>query len=161
MIYIIGQEDFLRYTAGVKIRKCSRGVFVEDVEHFRGTPDKVRQRIKNVASQDGPDVVQVLQKDPGQAGVSEAQALVSFLEGVNVRVDPVPKQNKVSRAYAVSSQCEAGNVKLVKGAWNKKFLDELEAFPNPSVHDDQVDGLSGGYNYLTGNNARIPQVRSL
>ena len=37
--------------------------------------------------------------------------------------------------------------------WNKAFLDELEAFPK-GAHDDQVDGLSGGFNFLESHNVQ-------
>ena len=42
-----------------------------------------------------------------------------------------------------SGQCEALNVKLVKGAWNAAYLEELTSFPFGS-HDDQVDALTYG-----------------
>ena len=35
----------------------------------------------------------------------------------------------------------------MKGEWNARFLDELEAFPEGS-YSDQVDALSMGLNYL-------------
>ena len=42
----------------------------------------------------------------------------------------------------MASQCEAGNVDLLKAPWNDVFLRELEAFPTPGVHDDQVDAFT-------------------
>ncbi len=53
------------------------------------------------------------------------------------------------RAGPVSAQVQAGNVKIVKGAWNEVFLKELEAFPNPKIPDDQVDTLSSAFEALT------------
>ena len=44
-------------------------------------------------------------------------------------------------APAVAAQAEGGTVKLLRGAWNKEFLDEIELFPFGS-HDDQVDAAS-------------------
>jgi phage terminase large subunit-like protein len=37
-----------------------------------------------------------------------------------------------------------GNVRLVGGAWNSAYLDELCAFPE-GPHDDQVDASSGAF----------------
>jgi len=52
------------------------------------------------------------------------------------------------RANPVSSQAEAGNVKLVRGKWINDFLDEAELFPY-GAHDDQVDAVSGAFEMLT------------
>ena len=38
--------------------------------------------------------------------------------------------------------------KIVRGAWTDVFLDECEAFPDPAVHDDQVDAMSGAVHWL-------------
>ncbi|MDP9331673.1 MAG: hypothetical protein M3P11_13700, partial [Actinomycetota bacterium] len=50
-------------------------------------------------------------------------------------------------AQPVAARCEAGDVRICRGTWNTAFLDELTAFPM-SGHDDQVDALSGAYEYL-------------
>ena len=47
----------------------------------------------------------------------------------------------------LSAQAEAGNVKLVRGTWNRDFLDELCTFPS-GTHDDQVDAASAAFNRL-------------
>lgn len=57
-------------------------------------------------------------------------------------------KNKETRARPVSAQAEAGNIKLVREAWNEAFLRELENFPEGAL-DDQVDGLSGAFKVLT------------
>ena len=50
----------------------------------------------------------------------------------------------------MSSQCEAGNVKVLRGTWNDTFFRELENFPD-GKHDDIVDNFSGAFNMM--NNA--------
>jgi predicted phage terminase large subunit-like protein len=50
----------------------------------------------------------------------------------------------MTRAMPLAAQCEARNVKLVRGAWNAALLDELTVFPQ-GKHDDQVDALSGAF----------------
>jgi len=57
--------------------------------------------------------------------------------------------SKEIRAQPVSSAAEAGNVKLVSGAWNSDFLDEVELFPH-GRYDDQVDAVSGAFLMLSG-----------
>ena len=48
------------------------------------------------------------------------------------------------------------DVKLLAGAWNTVFLDELTAFPYTD-YDDQVDAGSGAFNKLAG---RIETIAS-
>ena len=55
--------------------------------------------------------------------------------------------SKEMRANPVSSQAEAGNIKLVRGPWINDFLDEAELFPH-GAHDDQVDAVSGAFEQL-------------
>ena len=56
--------------------------------------------------------------------------------------------SKPVRATPLAAQAEAGNVKLVKGAWNAQFIDELCAF-DKGAHDDDVDAASGAFGQST------------
>ena len=58
-----------------------------------------------------------------------------------------PQGDKVMRAKGLAAQAEAGNVKIVRGPWNDRFLRTLHAFPD-GAHDDEVDGASGAFNEL-------------
>ena len=49
--------------------------------------------------------------------------------------------------------CIRDSVKIVRGAWNEKFLAEAEAFPSKGVHDDQIDAVAGAFDVLTSGNA--------
>ncbi|MGZ3478309.1 MAG: phage terminase large subunit, partial [Polyangiales bacterium] len=99
-------------------------------------------------------IVQIgIEQDPGQAGVFEADAYVRALAGFSIR-KVRPTGDKVTRAKPASAQCEARNVKLLRGAWNPTFLAELEAFPD-GAHDDQVDSFSGGFSMVAAPPLRI------
>lgn len=137
------------WTAGVKIGVCPSGVYyILDVARFRASPLAVRQSIRNIAIQDGRSVYQIgLEQDPGQAGKAEVQDLIRFLQGFNARAY-LAESNKVVRAQPLSAQAEQGNVKLLRGTWNRPFLDEAMNFPE-GVHDDQIDGASGGFRMLS------------
>lgn len=135
-------------TAGVRIDKTGVGVvYVADVRHFRGRPSEVERNVRQTAASDGFDVAVRIEQEPGSAG----KALVSHyardvLPGYDCRGVP-SRGDKVTRAQSVSAACERGDVKLVRGAWNAEFLDQVCAFP-AVPHDDMVDGLSGAFNDL-------------
>jgi predicted phage terminase large subunit-like protein len=129
------------WTSGVRVSKTRDGVFyIEHVERFRLSPLGNEQRIKNTASGDGKRTVIAQWEDPGGAGKSDAAHYTRLLAGFMVTTIKA-SENKLAYAGPVSSQAEAGNVRLVKGAWNEPFLAVLEAFPEGG-HDDDVDALS-------------------
>jgi predicted phage terminase large subunit-like protein len=136
------------YTVGLKMTKMPSGRFcIIDVQRFRATPGNVMQSIKNIAAQDGKEVLVGIEQDPGQAGVAEAQSYVTALAGFNVKLYPA-RQDKITRAKPLSAQAEFGNVDILCGDWNEAFIRELEAFPE-SDFKDQVDSASGAFNALT------------
>ena len=135
------------WTVGLLMSKTFDGTYyIEHVERFRSNPSKVDRALKNTAQQDGRQIRIRLAQDPGQAGKSQVQNQTKMLSGFMVRAKPVTG-DKETRAKPLSSQVEAGNVKLVKGSWNEAFLTELENFPEGS-HDDQVDAASDAFDEL-------------
>ena len=44
--------------------------------------------------------------------------------------------------WALQGRCENGYISLIKGEWNRRFLDQLFQFPDPLTHDDLVDALA-------------------
>jgi predicted phage terminase large subunit-like protein len=138
------------WTVGLKMGLGEDGLFyIIDLVRFRGRPEKVLKAIKFIAAQDGEEVEIWVEEDPGQAGKMEASYIIKKLAGYNVYANRVTK-NKIIRAKPLSSQCEAGNVIVVKGKWNLVFFNELESFPpeKNKGHDDIVDASSGAFNML-------------
>ncbi|MFH2076148.1 MAG: phage terminase large subunit, partial [Pseudomonadota bacterium] len=134
------------WTAGVRMGIDALGtICIRHAEHFQGTPGTVEMRIKNTASADGQGVVISIPQDPGQAGKDQAQRYVRILAPHQVKTHLVTG-DKVTRAGGLSSQAEAGNVKLLRGPWNEAFLAELEGFPDG--HDDQVDAAADAFEAL-------------
>lgn len=85
-----------------------------------------------------PEVSRVLieKKANGAAVIEELEREMSGIVAVE------PKGGKESRASAIQSQVEAGNVYLPRiGPWTDDFILELATFPN-GTNDDQVDALS-------------------
>ncbi|MCX5495386.1 phage terminase large subunit [Kaistia dalseonensis] len=144
-------------TAGVKIGKAPDGrIIVGHVITTQSEGHEVRKIIRATAETDGRDVRISLPQDPGQAGKVQKADLVAMLEGFVVRADP-ETGDKVTRAEPFSSQCEAGNVYLVRAEWNDPYLDEICLFPGGSFKD-QVDASSGAFGRLLDPNAHNPET---
>ncbi len=136
------------FTVGIKLEKDSNGILnITDLVRIQQTPLGVQSAIKNTASRDGVYVRIGIEQDPGQAGISEADYLIRSLEGFIVKPYRTTK-DKITRASPVSSQAEAGNIKVLQASWNEEFFRELENFPD-GAHDDIVDALSGAFGMLT------------
>lgn len=87
-------------------------------------------------------------------GVSGFDAVYSdvrqeLLGEVKVTKRNPAKGGKLLRAQPWFNLIEGSRFVLVRGKWNKDFLTELAAFPDPAVHDDQVDSVSISYAELT------------
>lgn len=139
------------WTVGVRYAKLKRGGFViEHVERLREGPLGVERAVCNTASSDGIQTKIGLWQDPGGAGKANVQHFVRLLSGYTVRVEKASR-DKVTYAGPVSSQAEAGNIAIVRGAWNEPFLNCLESFPEGG-HDDDVDGLSLAHRLVAASN---------
>lgn len=136
------------WTVGVRMRRALDGtIIVEDVRRIRAKPGEVERLIREMASQDGRDVTIRLPEDPGQAGKSQTRYYAQQLQGYDCRFVR-PTGSKATRAAPLAAQAEVGNVRLLRGAWNEAFLDELTVFPN-GAHDDQVDAAAAAFDQLT------------
>lgn len=85
--------------------------------------------------------------------IAAYQDLKQILKGrVEVKATK-PIKSKLARATPWINKIEAGRLYMVRGAWNKEFLSELDMFGGEGcVHDDMVDCVSGGFSLLTGRN---------
>ena len=137
-------------TAGVLMGITHDGrVFVIDVIHEYLSPLEIDRALKATASKDKEKygrVQIIIPQDPGQAGVYQKDHITKLLHGYDfdfVR----PTTDKVVRCKPFSAQVEHGNVYLINGDWNDKYILELEGFPDAD-HDDMVDASSDSYNNL-------------
>ena len=135
------------WTVGLRLGREPSGRFlVLDVVRLRGGPHDVEAAIVTTAHQDGRAVPIGLPQDPGQAGKHQVAWLAARLAGHRV-VASAETGAKVTRALPVAAQAEAGNLRLLRGAWNRAFLEEVRDFPH-GRKDDQVDALSRGFAML-------------
>jgi predicted phage terminase large subunit-like protein len=148
------------YTAGVKMSKSKDGIYyMESIVRFQKDPLGVQKMIRHIADMDSSRVAIWMEQEPGSSGKNtidtyRRQVLPEFIFQGNQT-----SGSKYERACPFSSQCEAGNVKIVRGRWNEDFFEEAEEFPN-GKYKDQIDAASLAYNKLAigANNIRIRRV---
>lgn len=134
------------YTAGVLVAEANGIYYIVDVVRGQWSSGERNRVIRQTAAFDGPEVSVWVEREGGSGGKESAEISIQQLAGYNVHADHVTG-SKVARAESFAAQCEAGNVKLLRAAWNHDFIDELTMFPNGS-HDDQVDAAAGAFNKL-------------
>jgi terminase large subunit-like protein len=81
----------------------------------------------------------------GPIMMGPGQALDDLFRKVHSR--RVQMTDKLTRFGPFSSQCRAGNVKILQGPWNEDLFRVLEGFPD-LAHDDEVDACSGALEML-------------
>ncbi len=140
-------QDGGDYTTGVKMSKTDQGIYyVEDVRRGQLSSFNAENLVKQTAELDGKSVKIWMEQEPGSAGKKAIDAFARLLSGYSFRGERSTGSKEV-RADPFAAQCEAGNVKLVRGAWNREYLEELALFPKGD-HDDQVDASSGAFSKL-------------
>lgn len=135
------------WTAGVKMGYAVDGLwYVLDVVRGQWAAPARERAIKMTASMDGLEVDIWIEQEPGSGGKESAESTVMNLGGYTIRSERATGE-KTIRAEPLSVQVEAGNVRVVKGDWNKEYIDEVKTFP-VGKYKDQVDASSGAFNKL-------------
>lgn len=139
-------------SAGVLVAKTKDGVwYVCDVVRGQWAATERDKIIKQTAKMDADrykDYAIFIEQEPGSGGKQSAEISVKDLAGYVVDVK-LATGSKAARAMPLASQAGAGNVKIVRGAWNRDYIDELATFTGADgARDDQVDATSGAFNYL-------------
>lgn len=136
------------WTAGVKM---GRGVddlfYILDVVRGQWGATKREAVIKQTAELDGADVVVWIEQEPGSGGKESAESTIANLAGYTIKAERATGEKAV-RAEPYAVQVEAGNVKVLRGSWNKEFIDEHKTFPR-GKYKDQCDAAGGGFVKLT------------
>jgi predicted phage terminase large subunit-like protein len=96
--------------------------------------------LPNFAQSNGYSRRSIIEIEPKASGKSLVQTLRKETK-LNVKEGIPPSKDKVARAKDTAPTCESQRVKLIRGAWNKPFLDQITTFPN-AAHDEYVDNLT-------------------
>lgn len=138
------------WTVGAHMVLKDGQAWIVHIDRFRADSSEVERRVRHRAELDGRSMPIVMEREPGASGKIAANHFVrNVLPGFAAVAEP-KSINKAEAARPVSAAAGNGNVFVVRGDWNEAFFDELEMFPKPGYHDDQVDGVSGGFNWLNG-----------
>lgn len=142
------------HTAGVLFSIDAQGLYcVEDVKEVHLRPHGTEEVIRQTAEDDGVGTEVWIEQETGAGAefvIDQYQRHV--LKGYSVYGLVVRGLgSKVERAKPVSSAAEKQHIRIVRGAWNRQLLAQLESFgpvPSPGMKDDQVDAMSGAFHAL-------------
>lgn len=152
------------YTRGVKGAYDSNTgtLYILDMVSARDRPAVIQKLIEDTAIRDGKYCFVGLEQDPGAAGIESIQNKKARLAKLGVKVLVTKaRQSKFERAEEFLIAAQNGSVVLVKGDWNKAFLDEWESFdgkPKRGKFDDIADATNTMYKLLVQISA-LPAVR--
>ena len=134
------------YTAGCKISEYEDFFLIEDMIRGQWSPAQVDSIIVQTANVDGRHVKIREEREGGSSGKTVIQIRSGRLTGFDYSGTAATGSKEV-RAGPLRAQSEFKRVKILQGAWNEAFLDELCVFPN-GANDDQVDSASGAFNEI-------------
>jgi predicted phage terminase large subunit-like protein len=145
-----GTKDSGAYSTGVLMGIDFDGRFwVLDVVRGQWDSNRRERIIRQTADLDTRVVLIGIEQEPGSAGKESAENTVRNLPGFRVRMDR-PTGDKAQRADPYSTQVNAGNVYLVRGEWNRAYINELRYFSlKNKKYKDQVDASSGAFKFLS------------
>uniref|UniRef100_A0A6M3XBU2 Putative terminase n=1 Tax=viral metagenome TaxID=1070528 RepID=A0A6M3XBU2_9ZZZZ len=138
------------YTAGVKIRKVGMVYYVIDCVADQVGPADQDKLFLGVSRQDqrksGAPYMVRWETEPASAGKKETWRLTTMLAGYDAK-GIRPQGDKITRAKPLAAQAEVGNVKLLRGPWNQRWLQHMHSVPD-GPHDDIMDATAGAFNAL-------------
>lgn len=143
------------FTATVKIRKVNGRYYLMHAAQERLPPAKLEEWMRRFVIDDLQKIRNTpirymlrWETEPGSASRRENYALVRAFDGIDA-AGIEPDGDKITRARALAAQAYAGNVDVVKAAWNNELLTHLHNQPD-WPHDDLMDASTGSYNALKG-----------
>jgi predicted phage terminase large subunit-like protein len=146
------------WTASVKIRKVNGVYYVMDCSKERYTPGDLDYVLVNVTWSDKRSALETKTRygarweiEPGGAGIRESLRITRLLAGIDA-LGVQARDSKQARWRPLAAQAQIGNVKLLAGAWNEMFLNELHGQPELK-YDDVPDAAALSFSEMT----EVPQ----
>ena len=137
------------WTRGVKMAESGGIYYILDLVGIQGTPGDVDALMGKTALEDTQDVEIFEEQEPGSSGKSEVYShSITIFKGF-CHLGIPSSGDKVTRAKPMSSAAQQGRIKIVRGAWNTEWINEVVAFPQEGIHDDIVDATTLCFNQLS------------
>jgi phage terminase large subunit-like protein len=120
------------------------GWWVKQIVHGRWGVEETARKIFEAVTQNRPLSVGI---EKGALKNAVLPYLTDLMRSNSVYFNIVDlnhgNQKKTDRVvWSLQGRMEHGKIKLNKGEWNSRFLDQLFQFPSKLVHDDLVDSLA-------------------
>lgn len=135
------------WTAGAHVGEANGKYYILDVRRKRAAPYEVEEFVRATAAEDTRLVPIFMEQEPGSSGKNTIDHYAREVLKGFAFVGRPSTGSKELRANPLSAAAQAGNVYLVRGAWNNDFIAEAESFPY-GKHDDQMDAASGAVDAL-------------
>jgi predicted phage terminase large subunit-like protein len=134
------------YTAGVRIRRTGGKFYIPHAMWFKKTPKEVERRIKQRAALDGYATSVTVEQEPGSGGKNTIEDYSSRVLAGYTFEKSSATGSKWERARGFIAAVEAGNVSMLRGDWNEKFLDHLSRFGQGAKSTDVGDAAAHAFN---------------
>lgn len=138
------------YTASCLMLANAGSYYILDATAEQMAPAELDRVFENITRQDAARFATEnrrylarWEQEPGSAGKRESWRMVRELAGIEAKGIPA-SGDKLARARPLAAQCEAGNVKLLRGQWNERWLNHMHGQPE-LPHDDEMDAASGAF----------------
>lgn len=113
----------------------------------------IKKMVVEVARQDGQEVAICFEQEPASGGKNQVaelkEVITRELPGYMVySIEAKKLGDRVLAANTWFGEAANGQWYIVKGLWNNPFLEQLDLFPNPAVHDDRITSPTGARHYI-------------
>ena len=116
-------------------------VYILDLRHLRGSPGQVESLVLDTARADGQRVPIAMEQEARQRRASSLSRPSCASWRATSSTGCPARAARLTERVPFAAQAEGGKVKLLRGPWNKLFLDEAELFPF-GAHDDCIDAAT-------------------
>ena len=137
------------YTASVLMGGDGENIYIYDAIAQQLGPTEGDEWMQQIAIADGNRVAVRWELEGGSAGLKVEEYLRSRLQGYDAS-GVKPRGDKVSRALPFASAAKRGEVYLVAGEWNERYLNALYAFDGTAkpLVNDLTDASSGAWDAI-------------
>jgi len=137
------------YTASCKMSYGDGIYVIHEATAEQVSPTDGDALMKRKAKKDGRQCAVRWEEEPGASGKRDSASIIKFLAPYADDLKSIrPRGDKFQRSKGLQTQAREGNVKLMYGDWNKRWLAHMHGQPD-LPHDDEHDAAAVIFNGLT------------